>query len=358
MNRLSQIAAGRDALLSSHPGLSARVAASREATVAALPELVARAKESLAGKLATVYEAKDAGEAAAIIRGLLTGKKVARAYSNTLAEIGFDRMLDDIGASASLTRLEEIVAAKAGLAPSGHPHLAALDLSPRQIAESLRRFAAADAGQDGQSLKELAAAKIKETILASDFGVTGANAVVADNGVLVLIEDEGNVRAVSNLPYRHIAVVGIDKINPSAEDAMVILQAAAIFGAGRVAPTYFSLIAGPSRTADIEFRMAYGMHGPKEVHVILLDNGRTALRDQDAGALLKCIDCGACYEACREVAAAQKWEGVVMTPKALALGLIRGQLAPAEGRVACAPFPCPAGITAEEAAEILVRIGA
>jgi L-lactate utilization protein LutB len=129
-------------------------------------------------------------------------------------------------------------------------------------------------------------------VVQSEFGITGVDCLVAEHWAMVLAEEEGDLRAVSNLPYQHVAVAGLEQLVNSAEEAVALVQAASIFAAGRLSPTYVSFIAGPSRTGDIEFRIAYGMHGPKEVHVILLDNGRRALRDRGAGSLLKCIDCG------------------------------------------------------------------
>lgn len=343
MTRLQQIASRRQQLLTAD--LIDRVTAIREATVANLPELTTKLQETLTGKLATVYSAKDQNEAAKILTGLLQGQQqIARAYSNTLAEINFDAMMAAQGTKIHLTRLEEIVQAQRKLPDSGHPHFPTLTVNQEEIVQSLQEFSQLSQA-DAPELRQAAAAKIKDNILQCEYGVTGVNSLVAENGVMILAEEEGNVRAVSNLPYRHVAVVGLDKMNWSAEDCMAVLQATAICGAGRRTPTYFSLIAGPSRTADIEFRMAYGMHGPKEVHIILLDNGRLALRDQGAGAALKCINCGSCYESCATLAQQQDWRNVVLSPKGLALGIVQGRISPVKGKETMPDFTCPVGLS-------------
>lgn len=354
MNRLQQIAIKRQELIS-EGDLAKRVAAIRENAVANMPALTAKATETLEQKLAKVYPAKDAKEAADIVLNLLKDeRRVARAYSNTLAEIEFEKALAGRGVAVNPTRLEEIVAREMGLPASGHPHLVTLDQSAATIGEGLKRFTGRQDVAAAEMVR-LAHEKVKETILGCEYGVTGANCLVAENGVLVLAEDEGNVRAVSNLPYKHLVVVGIEKAVMSAEEAMAVVQAQAVYGAGRITPTYYSLIAGPSRTADIEFRMAYGMHGPKEVHVVLLDNGRTAMRDQGAGALLKCINCGACYEACASLANQQGWNSVVHSPKEFALGLVQGKLA-LSGQPKMAEFPCPVGLAANTVIDGLRKI--
>ena len=356
MSRLQQIATSRQTLIGKGD-LALKVTAIRENTVAKLPELAIVATTMLEKKLAKVYHAKDGEAAADIITNLLKGQKqVARAYSNTLAEIDFEALLAGQGITVYPTRLEEIVCRESGLPASGHPHLAVLDQPRDEIEKALLNFVGRQDIVAPAEIVRLAREKVKDTILGCEFGVTGANCIVADNGVLVAAEDEGNVRAVSNLPYKHLAVVGIDKIIAAAEDAMSVMQATAIYGAGRVTATYYSLIAGPSRTADIEFRMAYGMHGPKEVHIVLLDNGRTAIREQGAGALLKCIDCGACFESCAALADRQGWQNIVLTPKGIALGIVQGRIAPLTDNAHMAEFICPVGLSAKTVSNKLAEL--
>lgn len=357
MSRLQEIANLREGLMNGKRELVGQVTAIRESAVAKLPDLVAMATETLQQKLAKVYLAKDAAEAAVILGNLLQGEtEVCRANSSVLAEVGFDRLMSERKIKVNLTSLEEVIQQEMGLPGCGHPHFSVLDQPREALEASLCRFVGADDKSSAQELARSAKEKVRERIVRSAFGVTGVDFVVAENGVLVLAEDQGNVRAVSNLPYKHVAVVGLEEVIASAEDAAMLVQAASIFGAGRITPTYVSFIAGPSRTADIEFRMAYGMHGPKEVHVILLDNGRLAIRNQGAAALLKCINCGSCYESCSELAQQQQWNDVTLTPKGLALGLAQGRLTPAKQKLQVGEFSCPVGLSAAEVSEKLAGI--
>ncbi len=332
MTRLEQIAKSRQELASERPELIRQVTAMREEAVAKLPEMLARAKETLEGKLATVYFVEDSAEAARILGTLLGGERqVSRSYSSTLAEIGFDAIMAERGIKVNLTRLEEIVQQQMGLPPTGHPHLLILDQPREVIEEGLRRFAGCKDGT-ATDLKRQVSEKIKADVVQSEFGITGLDCIVAEHGSMVLAEDEGNLRAVSNLPYKHVVVAGLEQLVPTAEEAVALVQAASIFSTGRLSPTYISFISGPSRTGDIEFRMALGMHGPKEVHVILLDNGRRAIRDGGASSLLKCIDCGSCYESCAKLAGKQGWQNVTLTPKGLALGIAQATIDEASGK--------------------------
>jgi L-lactate utilization protein LutB len=114
---------------------------------------------------------------------------------------------------------------------------------------------------------------VRKYVSEAPIGITGAGAIVAETGTIVFQENECNSRLVSNMPPIHIVVAGIDKIVPTLEDAITVLKADAR-QFGQSIGNYISFVSGPSRTGDIEFFMCNGMHGPMEVHVVLLNNNR------------------------------------------------------------------------------------
>lgn len=139
---------------------------------------------------------------------------------------------------------------------------------------------------------------IRDKFIKADIGITGANVVSADTGSIFLVSNEGNIRNTSSLPLVHIAITGIEKILPTMKDAFIqiLVQSA---NAGLYPPTYVSVISGPSSTADIEFYRVIGVHGPKELHLILYDGGRIkALNDAILHKQLYCIKCGRCQIEC------------------------------------------------------------
>jgi len=139
---------------------------------------------------------------------------------------------------------------------------------------------------------------LREKFVKADAGISGANSIAADTGSIFLVSNEGNIRNTTSLPPIHIAITGVEKIMPTMELAFkqAVTQAAY---AGLYPPTYVSVISGPSSTADIEFERVYGVHGPKEVHVILYDGGRVeALKDEVISEQLYCIRCGRCQAEC------------------------------------------------------------
>jgi len=125
----------------------------------------------------------------------------------------------------------------------------------------------------------------REQLLAAQVGITGATAIVADTGSLVLAEANGFGRAASNVPPVHVALVTADSVVENLLDAAVLIRGYAALHLDTPVPRYVSLISGPSRTADIGYTLVRGMHGPRAVHVLVWDQpkatgaGDAALRD-------------------------------------------------------------------------------
>src|SRR5690606_1105835 len=110
-------------------------------------------------------------------------------------------------------------------------------------------------------------------------------------GTLALIENEGNIRISTSLPRIHVALVGIEKLVPELEDLAGMIQLTARSATGQPIGNYVSLIQGPRRPGEPD--------GPDEVHVVFVDNGRSALlADEHAWETLRCVRCGACLNIC------------------------------------------------------------
>jgi L-lactate dehydrogenase complex protein LldF len=137
----------------------------------------------------------------------------------------------------------------------------------------------------------IARSVLRQKFLAADMGISGANFLVADSGAVVLIENEGNIRLTTSAPRVHVAVAGIEKVIPRAQDLPVFLKLLARSATGQALSVYTSFLSGPRRKGEVD--------GPDEFYVVLLDNGRTRLL-ADAGRRqsLYCIRCGACLNAC------------------------------------------------------------
>jgi L-lactate dehydrogenase complex protein LldF len=137
----------------------------------------------------------------------------------------------------------------------------------------------------------IARAVLREKFLKADIGISGANFLIADSGAVSIVENEGNARLTTSTPKIHIAVAGIEKLIPRAQDLAVFLKLLARSATGQLLSVYTSFLAGPRREGEVD--------GPEEFYVVLLDNGRTKLLpDKSKRQSLYCIRCGACLNIC------------------------------------------------------------
>ena len=135
-----------------------------------------------------------------------------------------------------------------------------------------------------------ARAKLRQRFLAADVGITGANFLIAETGSTVIVTNEGNGDLTQILPRVHIVIASIEKIVPTLADASTILRVLARSATGQEMSVYTTFSTGPRRPGDLD--------GPEEFHVVLLDNGRSALLGTEFEAMLRCIRCGACLDHC------------------------------------------------------------
>jgi L-lactate dehydrogenase complex protein LldF len=142
-----------------------------------------------------------------------------------------------------------------------------------------------------EKLTLIARGKLREKFLKADIGISGANFLIADSGAVTIIENEGNARLTTSAPKIHIAIAGIEKVIPRAQDLAVFLKLLARSATGQLLSVYASFLSGPRRPGEVD--------GPEEFYVVLLDNGRTKLLpDRSKRQSLYCIRCGACLNTC------------------------------------------------------------
>lgn len=266
----------------------------RKHSIQNLSDLKSRAMNNLQENGFVVHEAKDAAEAVEKIKTIMSGSRLAvKSKSNVLNEI---KLKESVDTEIVETDLGDFINQVAGNEDM-HPVMPALNLSPADIASAIKSKFKISVAAEPEAIMAFGREYLREKIKAADVGFTGANAVTAD-GKVVLLENEGNISLVSRMPEKHIIVVGVEKFVENVEEAMHIVKCAAIWGTGQKWPAYVSVIAGPSKTADIQNKLLTGAQGAKEAHIILLDNGRTEMIKQGFGELLQCIGCGACLDFC------------------------------------------------------------
>ena len=217
-------------------------------------------------------------------------KNAVKSKSMATEEIELNHALEAAGIETLETDLGEYIIQLAGTGPS-HIIVPAVHLKKEEIADLFSEKLHIDAPSDPIELAHIARETLRKKFLDADMGISGANFLVAETGTLVMVTNEGNGRMVSTMPDLHVAVVGIDKIIPDWESLTVFLKLLARSATGQKLSTYTQFITG-SRRAEGEF-------GPKEFHIVILDNGRSnVLKDPVGREVFKCIRCGACANVC------------------------------------------------------------
>lgn len=292
-----RIRARREEALRRFPDIGKRAREIKERTIAELDRIVPATVAKLEEKKCQVTVADTAAVAAKAVTDAVDEEFVVVSRCNTAAEIDMDAALKAKGVRVVQTHVGDYLLGLSGQRPS-HPLAPAIHLTKAQALELLAGSLGLPAGTTPEAAMLALRQHLRQDMATARYGISGASAITSEHGSLILAEDEGNVRGVSNLPHCHIAVAGIDKIVTTPEEAFTLIQAASIYGTGKDFATYVSVVSGPSRTADIEFVMVLGMHGPKEVRVVLLDNGRKEAIARGYGELLYCLNCGGCLLDC------------------------------------------------------------
>ncbi|MGO4872378.1 MAG: LutB/LldF family L-lactate oxidation iron-sulfur protein [Roseiarcus sp.] len=243
-----------------------------------------------------VHYARNAAEANAIILGLCKArgaKAVTKGKSMISEEIGLNAALEAEGIEAIETDLGEYIIQLRGETPS-HIIAPAIHVSKDEVEADFRRAhrdlpATRDLSQPEQLLGE-ARAILRDKFLSADIGITGANFLVAETGTSIIVTNEGNGDLTQILPRVHVVVASLEKIVPTLADAAQLLRVLARSATGQDMSVYTTLSTGPRRPGDPD--------GPEEYHVVLLDNGRSAMLGSQFEDMLRCIRCGACMNHC------------------------------------------------------------
>jgi len=248
------------------------------------------AKASRAG--AIVHRAKDSQTARDIVFNILKdhrARKIVKAKSMVTEEIHLNPYLEARGMEVVETDLGEYIVQIAGETPS-HILAPAIHKSRQEVGQLFAEKLGVDYSDDPTVLVRIARNVLRKKFLSADAGITGANFAVADSGSLVIFTNEGNGRMVTTLPPLHIAVLTIEKIIPSLADLPLFIRLLARSATGQHISSYLSVITGTQKPGEAT--------GAKELHIVLVDNGRSEILAGDFREILKCIRCSACMNVC------------------------------------------------------------
>src|SRR6202521_4322606 len=277
----------------------------RRANLDRLPELVRQVKERREAVGGKVHFAKDAAEARDIIGQICWNASsqsaqpggrqrpvVTKVKSMATEEIELNPHLEALGMEVVETDLGERMVQLTHTRPS-HLIAPAIHLTKEDAANVFGTEATVEA------IQHHARESLRQKFIDATVGISGANMAIAETGTIVLVTNEGNADLTTTLPPVHIALFGIDKVVATLDDAVAVLRMLPRSGTGQIMTSYVNWITGPSRSADIEQSLTIGVHGPREMHCVILDNGREEMRaDPIFSDALTCIRCGACSNVC------------------------------------------------------------
>ncbi len=264
----------------------------KEDVLRRLPELLEQFEANVIANGGQVHWARDAAEANRIILDIARQanvQKVVKAKSMATEEIHLNDALEAAGITPIETDLGEYIIQLAGEPPS---HIVAPVVHKRleDIAQLFQEKLDMPPTFDPEAMCSIARVKLRQEFLTAEMGVSGCNFGIAETGTVCIVTNEGNGRMTSTLPKVYVALMGIEKLVPTVEDAFLQFQALTRSSTGQQCSVYLSMTSGPRKVGDAD--------GPSEFHVVLLDNGRSEMLARGYGEALLCIRCGACLNVC------------------------------------------------------------
>ncbi len=270
-----------------------RARAVKAHAIASLAELLPALEHRFTEHGGTVHWATDAAEACAVVLDLAARagtRLVVKGKSMVTEEIGLNAALERAGIEVVETDLGEYIVQLAGEPPS-HIITPAIHKSQDDVAALFAARLGEPHHTTAEALTAVARRVLRAKFRAAGMGITGVNFASAESGTLVVVENEGNGRMALTLPRVHVAVMGIEKLVARDEDLAPMLELLPRSATGQTLTSYVSLVTGPRGSRDVD--------GPEEVHLVIVDNGRTRLlADPEVREALHCLRCGACLNAC------------------------------------------------------------
>jgi len=262
-------------------------------TLENLADLLVHFEQAFTARGGKVFWAATANEAAEYVLALAQrrrAKKVVKSKSMTTEEIQLNEKLEAAGVEVRESDLGELIVQLAGEKPY-HIVTPAMHKSKAEISRLFQEKLNAPPTESAEELTMVARHHLRQDYVTADIGITGANFLIADCGAVVMTENEGNGRLTMACPPVHVAIAGFEKVIPRLADLSLFLPLLATSGTGQEITCYNSIVFGSRRNWEDD--------GPEEMHVILLDNGRSQLYSRaDLRQALRCIRCGACLNVC------------------------------------------------------------
>jgi L-lactate dehydrogenase complex protein LldF len=290
-----QLGSRRGAALASLPNADLVRDVARRAKLELLRDLsgnLQRFEAQLVANGVHVHWAEDAAAANRIVTEIARTravKRVVKAKSMASEETHLNKALEQAGVTVVETDLGEYIVQLAHDRPS-HIILPIIHMTREDVGRVMHERIQVPYSDNPPTLAGYARERLREEFLRADMGITGANFGVVENGTICLVTNEGNGRMVTTLPRVHVVLMGLEKLVPTMADLDLFLKILARSATGQKLTTYTTMIRGPRRAGD--------ECGAEEMHVVLMDNGRSGMLGGESAEILGCIRCGACLNVC------------------------------------------------------------
>lgn len=217
-------------------------------------------------------------------------KMVVKSKTLLSEEVGVNQALKAAGINVNETDLAEFILQTADDNPPSHIVVPALHFARKEIRDIFHEKLGYEGTEDPQEMTRFVRTYIRERFLKADIGISGCNFGVAESGTITIVSNEGNGRMATSIPKVHVAFVGIERLVPNFESLDVMMELLIRSSVGAKISNYYSMITGPRKADEVD--------GPEEVHIILVDNGRSNIVGGEFNSMLRCIRCGACMNIC------------------------------------------------------------
>ncbi|WP_027348921.1 LutB/LldF family L-lactate oxidation iron-sulfur protein [Halotalea alkalilenta] len=265
----------------------------RARALSKLPELLERLEARLTANGVQVHWAETVEEANAVVLDIARRRRaraVIKGKSMVSEEMEMNEALEAEGIESLESDMGEYIIQLDHEKPT-HIIMPAIHKNARQVAKLFEQHLGEPYTEDVDELIQTGRRVLRKKFLDADIGVSGVNFAIAETGTLLLVENEGNGRMSTTVPPVHIAVTGIEKVVENLRDVVPLLSLLTRSALGQPITTYVNMISGPRKAEERD--------GPEEVHLVLLDNGRSqAFMDAELRQTLNCIRCGACMNHC------------------------------------------------------------
>jgi len=240
-----------------------------------------------------VFFAQTAQEATAYIQDIAKQKnaaKIVKSKSMVTEEINLNAALEELGCEVIETDLGEYILQVADHEPPSHIVAPALHKNKEQIRDVFKAKQGYTQSEKPEELALYVREKLRDEYLTADIGITGCNFAIAESGSITLVTNEGNADLVTALPKTQVTVMGMERIVPTFEEMEVLVSLLTRSAVGQKLTSYITTLTGIKDEGETD--------GPEEFHLVIVDNGRSAILGGEFQPILQCIRCAACVNAC------------------------------------------------------------